>query len=154
MADASSDVQYTIKVSAKQAAVLSRATELLARLGMGQIDDALRLMPISNLGDLWETSRAISKILAARHGLKEHGIASHETSDDAKIAWDLYQTLRHRLSWDRAVADGVVEPLGPRKIPEMIFVNFDEPLQVGPKPLAEIKKAESAVEERAESRIP
>jgi len=46
--------------------------------------------------------------------------------------------IRHRLSWDRAYESGEIEKGERRKWPEMMGVNFDEPMKMGSEPLAVI----------------
>jgi hypothetical protein len=55
----------------------------------------------------------------------------------------MYQVIRHRLSWDRAVEDGTIaSPDAPRDWSKMLGVNYDEPMRTGPEPLAKIELAD------------
>lgn len=62
------------------------------------------------------------------------GITNPEIPEDARIAWDLYQVIRHHTSW---------ESVGwPRKRDwsTMITVNYDEPMKTsGDEPLAKME---------------
>jgi hypothetical protein len=69
------------------------------------------------------------------------GIRNKDVSEASRIAWDLYQVLRHRLAWDLAAAEGIVGNAdSQRKWPEMMQVHYDEPSRVSEQPLALIEK--------------
>lgn len=124
---------YTLTLTARQAAEISSACEILARLQMGQIDMALRELPLASYLD-YDKQRMIESILLPLYddGKKRHGT----------IAWDLYQVVRHRLAWDRAVDRGEIEPGERRNWSKMMGVCYDEPMQWGGETLARIEKAE------------
>lgn len=136
---------YTMTVTKEQAQTLIQATEILARLGIGQFRDALECLPTREfLPDGWhEDMDSIGRILS-RHmigGIDGYrsslGIHHKDVRKEAQTAWDLYQVLRHRLAWDRAVREGIVESAdSPRKWPEMMQTHYDEPMKVSDQPLA------------------
>lgn len=118
---------YTLHLTEKQTAEISRACEILARLRMGQIDMALRELPLDKpMG--YEQERYISNYLRSLY--QQDGRQLHQ------VSWDLHQVIRHRLAWDRAYAEGTVKPGERRKWPEMMGVMYDEPLRVSDEPLA------------------
>lgn len=123
---------YTLTLTARQAAEISRACEVLARLQMGQIDMALRELPLASYLD-YDAQRMIESILQP---LYDDGGKRHDS-----IAWDLYQVVRHRLAWDRAIERGEIGPGERRRWPEMMGVCYDEPMQRGSEPLARIERA-------------
>lgn len=131
---------YTLTITATQAAAISQACEVLARLGMGQYADALECLPIKELcPDGWhEDMQAIGHILS-KHA-RVHGIHSckHEArrTPMSNVAWDVYQVMRHRLAWDRARADGHT---GDK--PPSWSVQFDQPMQTSPEPLPQMTAA-------------
>lgn len=140
---------YTITLTDAQARVLAQATEILARLGIGQFRDALERLPKHEVApEGWYNDlNAIGKLLATYminnvDGYRSSlGIHDKNVSETSRIAWDLHQVLRHRLAWEHAVEVGVVESIdSPRKWPEMIQVNYDEPLKASEHPLAVMKK--------------
>jgi hypothetical protein len=55
-----------------------------------------------------------------------HGIFSDKIPDEARVAWDLHQVIRHRLSWDDQPEGGIT-------------VNFDTPMKYGKEELAIIE---------------
>ena len=122
--------EYTLHLTEKQAAEISHACEILARLRMGQIDMALRELPLDKPME-YEQERYVSNYLRSLY--REDGRQLHQ------ISWDLHQVVRHRLAWDRAYAKGIIKPGEPRKWPEMLGVMYDEPMQLGDEPLAQIE---------------
>lgn len=136
---------YHIKLSAEQAATLAHACEVVARLGLGQFRDALECLPCN----WWECDGWHDDMDAIGAILKEHmgvdgyrsswGIHSEKVSESAKILFDLYQVLRQQLSWDRAIADGVVESHdSPRDWSQMMGVCYNTPMRTAAAPLASI----------------
>ena len=83
--------KYTLTLTARQASEISSACEIVARLQMGQVDMAVRELPgeqPKNYDALREIQQMIERLVPAKI---ERGNS---------IAWDLYQVIRHRLSWD------------------------------------------------------
>src|SRR5574340_577948 len=109
---------YTLTITAQQAQVLSAACEILARLGIGQYDDALRHLP-QREGIDWsawhDDVRTIGQMLSKHmpNGIDGYrsslGINHTKASEESRAAWDLYQVIRHRLAWDRAIAEGITD---------------------------------------------
>lgn len=140
---------YTITITEQQGYVLSAACEVLARLGTGQYDDALRRLPQREDID-WSTwhddVRAIGQMLS-RHmanGIDGYraslGINHAKTSKESKVAWDLYQVIRHRLAWDRAIAEGITDGTT-RDWSKMMGVHYDAPMRASTEPLATMEQA-------------
>lgn len=143
---------YTLTLSADQARAVAQACELAGRVGMLQIGDVREALPI-----VWEAKDATDKYCAARDVLEvaerdikslfglgftaSYGIHNENVPAAAKRAWDVYKVIRHRLAWDRAEAEGVVAAGEPRKWPEMMTVDFDEPRSVCAEALPQIAKA-------------
>lgn len=138
---------YTIKLNRSQLATLISATEVFARLGIGQFNFALDWLPIekgkyiSYEDQLYFSERLAPLMVHHIDGYRSSlGIYSKETPEFAKIAWDLHQVFRHRLSWERAVEKGIVASLdAQRKWPEMMGVDYDEPFPASEEPLIRIE---------------
>lgn len=137
---------YTLTITENQARTLSQACEVLARLGIGQFRDALEWLPIDAKSRGWgDDMDAIGRILSRHMIVNIDGYRSNlgmhhvSVSMEPQIAWDLYQVIRHRLAWDRAIAEGTVKPGEPRKWPEMMQVHFDTPSKVSAEPLARME---------------
>lgn len=132
---------YTITVTAEQAAVISSACEVMARLGIGQIWAALDKLPLKERwAGSWELREAVERVVAD-HINGGMGIHHKGVTWNARAAWDLHATIRHRLAWDRAIADGVVAPGQPRNWSTMIGVAYDQPLPFEDVPRVKIEEA-------------
>ncbi|WP_455233489.1 hypothetical protein [Geopseudomonas aromaticivorans] len=134
--------QYTLTLSAQQAAVLQHAMEVYARLGMGQVDDALRCLPAPATVDICERAEVIREVeRQLAPVMRGPDGRLPPTSPQSKSAWDLYQVIRHRLAWDRAYAKGILKPGEPRRWSEMFGCQYDEPLPSSGEPLARMEPA-------------
>lgn len=140
---------YTLTLTPEQAQVLSHAAEIIARLGIGQFRDALEWLPTTEFRpDGWHEDMETIGMLLSRHmkhnvdGYRSNlGINNKDVAEQARIAWDLYQVIRHRLSWDRAIEQGIVQPGEPRKWLQMDSVNYDAPMKASTEPLARMEMA-------------
>ena len=141
-------MNYTITVTDKQARTLSMACEVLARLGMGQFKDAFEHLPLRTKGLDWsawhDDMEDVARILSRHMQGGIDGIRSstgiNNADEDARTAFDLHAVIRHRLAWDRAIAEGITDGTE-RKWPEMMQVSYDEPMKYSEEPLAKMEKA-------------
>ena len=129
---------YKITVSNEQARVLMEACEIFSRLGIGQCDEALRRLPVEKVLGWYADMRKIKDIISPH--LKSNLYVSE--SDETKYAWDLYQVIRHRVSWDKAIADNIISLGDKRNWSKMLGVQYDEPMNTSGLPLAKIEKSE------------
>jgi hypothetical protein len=140
---------YTLTITQEQATVIATACEFLARIQSGQIKEAFDHLPLDENID-WGVYHEIQDNLTKRlpeilkGGIdgwhSSFGVGNPELPKSHDIAWDLYQVLRHKLAWERAVKEGLIESEdSPRKFPEMMFVSYDTPMQFGTEPLAKIE---------------
>lgn len=141
---------YTLTVTEEQARTISCACEVLARLGTGQIADALDALPLkamqgddfSDWADAQKDIEAIlKKFTVIGSSGSSLGVRSPKVSDRSRQAWDIYRVVRHRLSWDVAVEQGWTDGKT-RNWMKMLGTNFDRPLVTGGLPLAEIERVE------------
>jgi len=141
---------YNLQVTEEQLKVISTACELLSRIQGGQIREAFDYLPLKKGVD-WEVYHQIQDELTKRMPeiLKDgidgwsssFGVGHPELPESHDIAWDLYQVIRHKLSWERAVEEGVIESENsPRKWSEMMGVSFDPPMRFGSEKLAKIER--------------
>jgi hypothetical protein len=141
---------YTLTITEKQARALMDACELLSRIQGGQIREAFDYLPLKKDID-WSVYHEIQDELIRRMpeilegGIdgwsSSFGVGHPELPESHDIAWDLYQVIRHKLSWERAVDDGVIESENsPRKWSEMMGVSFDPPMRFGSEKLAKIER--------------
>ena len=145
-----SETTYTLTVTAKQAAVISQACELLTRLSLGQWHEFIRHMPgdaFCHSIELEDELRPIMAAWFARHPIGKDevvimrgwqsslGIGNPNARPEVQVAFDLHQVIRHRLAWDKAVADGITDGTK-RPFPQMMTVDYDDPMRYGTEPLA------------------
>jgi len=135
---------YTITLTDRQAATLSEACELLARLGVGQITTLIDYIP----SDTWRRSDIVRKVetfaaeITPSLDCEVNEFSSpyrKRQRDTSNIAWDIHQVLRHRRAWDEAIRTGMIKDGEPRT-PAMFGVQYNEPHQMGSEPLARIVK--------------
>lgn len=137
--------KYLVELTEKQLQVLAQACELLGRIGLGQIREVFDYLPLKEDLD-YEVYHEIQDRLTKEMPriLKEGidgwasslGVGHKELPESNGIAWDLRDTFRHRLSWDRAVDLGYVESLdSPRDWSTMLGVSYDKPFGWGTEPL-------------------
>lgn len=140
--------RYIIELTEQQAQTIAQACEILARLGIGQFRDALEQLPTTAFRPYgWnEDMETIGRMLS-KHTISNvdgwHsslGIHHAKVHEKAKDAWDLYQVIRHRLSWDRAIAEGITDGKSRNWSGGMMGVNYDEPHKTSAQPLASIKE--------------
>ena len=108
---------YNLKINEHQAEVLERALDLFSRIGMGQFKELLRTFELNKLRSYSDDNYLkivdqIKRLLDDIHILLTElspsgyfGITSNKIDDDFRVAFDIYQVIKHRLSWDR-VPDG------------------------------------------------
>lgn len=142
-------MKYTIELSKKQMAIISSACELYARLGIGQWREIEKFLPLEKVIDyesfhdcMDSIGRELSKFMISNvDGYRSNlGISNRMVNDSCRDAWDIHAVLRNRLAWDRALAKGVVKEGEPRKWPEMMGVDYDEPCKLGCETLVKVTK--------------
>jgi hypothetical protein len=142
--------KYKVELTERQLATLSSAAELVARLGIGQYRDAFNWLPIRSdisWSDYHADVDAIGDIIS-KYTSSDLGVSNPDTSSTSKIAWDLYQSFRRELAWDRAVDDGIIESRNsPRDWSKMMGVHYDAPMKTSEEPLAVVEKVEESVKE-------
>jgi hypothetical protein len=128
--------QYQIQCTKEQVAVIRDALELWARISNGQIQEILTPfsnMPLEFSEEIRRLSRQIEikmrEILPTNPSSK-HGVVSKY----GDLSWEMFQTLRHRLSWDK------VNNPPERNWKTMWSVDYDEPLKITEVPLVNIRK--------------
>jgi hypothetical protein len=146
--------QYTLTLTEKQAQTLLQALDIYSRLRMGQWRDAFEALPVDSKAEgfcwsdwhdfLSETGEKLSRFLLMNvDGWSSHlGIFNKHTPEDSRTAWDILQVIRHRLAWERAVRQGIVQSLdSPRNWTggDMMGVHYDIPMQSGVEPLPKIE---------------
>jgi hypothetical protein len=118
---------YQLTVTAEQLRLLQYATELMARIGMGQwgvVTEAsemtgreIRTGPVRGVGQCLKEAEAFL-------------VPADLYTDKSEILFDIFKVFRHRLAYDR---------LKPGEQPEKVFV-YSDPLRHGSEPLAKVVK--------------
>ena len=145
--------RYSVSLTRRQAQEILLAVEVLARLRIGQIDLALDQM-IGEEGFSHniprETVEEVEELIKPHLGLSKNQYWGVGRFEEADVVFDIYEVLRHRLSWDTAVNQmRVSETQAEQNIrgEGMWGVSYDLPMHwTKSVPLIQIKKEESEVE--------
>lgn len=134
--------KYRIELTEKQLQALKVACEVCARFKIGQPGIAVDLLTITDgagrgIGS-YELGHQLDALIKPLMGLNMNASYGVGKFDVADVLFDLHEVFRHRLAWDKALADGLTAPGAPRKWPEMMTVDYDEPMRWGTEPLAEV----------------
>jgi hypothetical protein len=114
--------KYVIVATIEQVKEIQLALGILARLRCGQIHDALQEMKDSggrNHKFDWDTIRKIEEIVKPELHLSFNELYGIGKFEDADAVWDMYETIRYRLSHD-SLKEG--------EIPPSFDVRFDPPM--------------------------
>lgn len=97
---------YFLQVTDRQLQEIICATEILARLRIGQIDSALNEM-LNSKGESrnfsWDIHQQVNEIIKPKLGLSSNGSFGVGRFESADRVWDIYEVLRHQMSWDIAL---------------------------------------------------
>ena len=147
-------MSYTIKnLSRKQLQLIQLALETQFRLEMAQVDVALDQIRGKN-GETnvfdWETVQQINRIVKDTICIDHNaswGVGFHEETDTEV---DMMQVIRHKLAWERAVEDGIIESeQSPRKFSEMMGVCYDKPMKWSKESLIEVVNENTVTDDEA-----
>lgn len=141
---------YTLTITEKQAWALQEATDLLQRVQLGQwreIEDNLPLKKPIDYEELRNDLQIIGALLS-KHMINNIdgyasslGIGNRNLPESNGILYDLHCVIRHKLSWERAVEQGIIDSEdSERKWPEMMTVNYDPPMKWGNEQLAKMER--------------
>jgi len=141
---------YNLQLTEKQLLLLAEAANLMQRVQLGQwreIEDNLPLQRPIDYEQLHKDFIVIGEILSSHliDGIDGRfsslGIGSNNLPKSNSILYDLRTTIEHKVSWERAVEQGIIESeSSPRKWPEMMTVNFDPPMKWSDEPLPKITR--------------
>lgn len=139
-------MNYQITLNEEQARITMLALEIYSRIGMGQ------LQTITEHPDVFSRVRQQPRVQSetVRVELQQikrvifpeldpvgmyHSISSPEISDSNRVAYEILQVIRHRLSWDAAGN-------APTRTSDMIGVIYDAPRKTSKQPLPTIVPVE------------
>lgn len=140
--------KYNLEITEEQAKTIMNACEMFSRLQGGQWKDVFEWLPIKKGIDykvLHQVEDTIQYLMPSI--LKDNvdgvsssfGVGHPELDKSHDISWEIHCAIRHKLSWERAVEDGIVESeTSSRKWPEMMTVDYDPPMRWSTEPLVKI----------------
>jgi len=147
------DADGCAEISVERLSQDQNALDLHMRLPMGQLSEIAWYLRMSCVGPFEDVQRVQSALdgsvrAALFPGLLHnayHGIHSKNLHGDCRVAWDVMQAVRHRISWDLAGNPPK------RDWSTMMGVNYDEPMASSPEGIPAIAPATSATVEAAPS---
>lgn len=150
-----------LELSDEQAAVLVEALDLYSRCLIGQLEEVGQIALLYNVNMLdsevrqsnkqiytvskpdkrdWEAHhdftdaiRKLKQDILGIHSNGSYGIHSEFVHDNARVAYDVLQVVRHHMAWKRHKGGCVVGTLG---------VSFDTPVQTSKQQLPKIEDTE------------
>ena len=120
-------MNYTIRLTERQARAISHACETCARLGLLQFDMAADFVGKGYAEEKYCDVR--DELEKASDSIRSIGMVPVKR-EEHNILWDIYQVLRHRLSWDDL--KGKPKPVG--------SVLYDEPFKTSKEPFIKIER--------------
>ena len=128
-------MKYLIEISEEQADALRDACEICARIGMYQLHDICRMLPMASPYEM-EKYREIYSKLWDMYLHYTRTMHQYKKPEQTNILWDLYQVIRQRIAND-------THPEGNK----YGTVDFDNPLKTAKCELAKIRRADEPVQE-------
>lgn len=134
-------MKWNLEVDETHARVIKEALNVYTRAQMGQLDTILEMfwgkkIPAENMEQARDLIKQLKDVLFPEfknnYGAS-YGIASREIGEDPKISYEIYKTLEHRISWDKAG-----NPQS-RSWKNMSGVNFDDPMKFSNHPFPKIQ---------------
>ena len=137
-------------ITGVEAQVISKACDVYARTLMGQVHESVDNLPLKSGVDydkVWGIKKSLRPLLShvLIHGVdgwsSSLGVGSPDLHPNSNIAVDIHNVIRHKMSWENAVKAGIIESENsPRKWPEMLTVNYDDPFHWGSEPLCTLTR--------------
>ena len=119
--------KFQIELTESQLKILCETTDIVSRLYCGQVDELKKI-----LGDNIYIDTFTKSMKKFGHN---HGISHPETPSQAKILYDIHQSIRYYLAWKDQ--ENTPET---RDWKTQNKVDFDEPLHTSNEPLPKIFK--------------
>jgi hypothetical protein len=115
--------KYTLELSQEHIQPLLQALDTFTRLKMGQFSTVFEVFPELSYDDRDAIHRAIRQVIFKDMHL---GVFSPELSQDAKVAFDIYQVVRNARAWDNMGKDPNRDD---RDLRQMWSVDYDPPMK-------------------------
>ena len=139
------EATYTLTVSKAQLAAISNACEIVARLGLGQVKDALQaLRGQAGTRDFLDAVavKEIEDVIHQHGGFCGGSSWSVGHNKDTDRLWVVHGACRYRLAWDRAIADGeaTADGVSTDKAGHIWGTYYQKPLNWSGEPLPAVVK--------------
>lgn len=142
---------YTLTLTEKQLQAISDAADCFQRIQLGQWREAVDNLPINwkkvdyseYHNDIDEIGRILSKYMIDNiNGTNSSlGVGNEKLPESNSILYEIHRVIRHKLSWERAVEEGIVKSEeSPRDWSKMMTVNYDSPMKYSNEPLPKIER--------------
>ena len=124
--------QYQLTLNDEQVQMLLRALDVYSRVGCGQFNRILEMFRGDSRSPeicsiQWKTLfHPFKRLLFSLQGNASYSICSPEVPVDYRLAYDMLQTVRHHVSWEK-------RPEG-----NPMSVNFDPPMNTSGLPFCTI----------------
>lgn len=122
--------KYILELSEEQLIALKEACEVSARIGMYQLHDICRLLP-QKTEEEKQSHKEIYDRLWEMYLQYTRNMRNYKKPEITNILWDLYQVIRHRISWDKHPEGNTYH-----------IVDFDTPMRTASCDLAKITKCD------------
>lgn len=148
-----SQKKYKITLNEKQLRAISDATDLLQRVQLGQWREIQDNLPIiwktvdysQFHDDMHEIGQILSKyMIDGIDGIfSSLGVGNEKLPESNSILYEIHRCIRHKLSWEKAVEDGIIESENSsRNFSKMMTVDFDSPMRYSEEPFIQIERIE------------
>lgn len=142
--------KYNLEVTEEQLRCICDATDLLQRVQLGQWREIVDNLPLRGYIDhtqLHDDLRDFSEVLSYYmideiDGIYSSlGVGHPNLPKNNGVLYDIHRAIEHKLAMEHAVEKGIIESEdSPRKLPEMMTVDYDPPMKWGDQPLIKIKR--------------
>jgi len=136
--------RYQITLTRSQLGEIARALEACFRMGIGQPSSSLQYCRNAEGAPAiwaWDDVQPIERAIKDKmrlHPNASWGVGRFEKLD---VLCEMYKSIEHFMSWEHAVKDGVVQSMdAPRRWPEMMGCNYDEPMRYTSEPMIKVEK--------------
>lgn len=130
--------RYALTGSESQMDCIKNACETQARLEMGQLGAIMDALMLKLHDQDWQL--VVEKVRELERLIGSMPRKENKRSVYMELSWDIHQVLRHRLSWDRAMAEGLIKEGDPRDWKTMWTVNYDNPLHRSEELLIQVER--------------
>jgi hypothetical protein len=135
-------MKIILELEEDQANAMMTALDTYSRLCCGQLhvlDSVAITDEVPGYDEMQKVLRELKMLLFPKLVVNSfYGIYGRDTHESAKIIWDIYQVIRHRLSWFKAG-----DPKE-RDWDKMMGMNYNEPLKASKTKLPKIKIEEDS----------